>query len=351
MSTIVLTGGGTAGHVTVNLNLKNELSKNFSKIIYIGSQTGIEKELVKNNTNYEYKEITTVKFDRKKIFSNLKIPFKLTKSICEAKKILKESNAKIVFSKGGYVGLPVVIAANKLKIPVICHESDITMGLANKLAKPFAKVVCTNFKITSEKYGKKCKHTGMPLKISNLSKEAAKQKLNINTTKPILLITGGSMGAKHINNFIFENINNLTKDYFVIHLVGNNNINKNIQNESYKQIEFSNDMPTIYKASDYAISRAGANTIVELLANNILTIFIPLPKSVSRGDQIENAKFLEKNNLSTTLYQEELSIKKLQNCLNFLKNNSKNINSAIKFANFKDGTKNIIDIILKEKST
>ncbi len=351
MSTIILTGGGTAGHVTVNLNLKNELYKYFSKIIYIGSKTGIEKELVKNNTNFEYKEITTVKFDRKKIFSNFKIPFKLTKAIGEAKKIIKESNAKIVFSKGGYVGLPVVIAANKLKIPVICHESDITMGLANKLAKPFAKVVCTNFKNTAENYGKKCKHTGMPLNISTLSKEAAKQKLNINTTKPVLLIAGGSLGAKHINNFIFENISNLTKDYFVIHLVGKNNINKNIKNESYKQIEFSNDMPTIYKATDYAISRAGANTIVELLANNILTIFIPLPKSVSRGDQIENARFLEKNNLSITLYQENLSIEKLQNCLNFLKINSKNLKSAIKFANFKDGTKNIVDIILKEKST
>ena len=349
--TIVLTGGGTAGHVTLNINLKNELSKHFDKIIYIGSKTGIEKELITKNTNYKYQPITTVKFERKKIFKNLAIPFKLKKGITEAIKILKESNPCIVFSKGGYVGLPVVIAAHKLKIPVICHESDITMGLANKLAKKYANVICTNFKSTAEKNGKKCVHTGMPLAISKLTKTEAKNKLNIKTNKPILLITGGSLGAKSINEFIFKNLEQLTKDYYIIHLVGKNNFNNTIKNECYKQIEFSNDMWTIMRCADYAISRAGANTIIELLANEILTVFIPLPKTVSRGDQIDNAKFLEKENLSKTILQEDLTLEKLQNLLIYLKNNANFIKKSIKNANFENGTEKIMQIILKEKST
>ncbi len=350
-NTIVLTGGGTAGHVTLNINLKNELEKHFDKIVYIGSKNGIEKELILKNTNYTYHEITTVKFERKKLFKNLAIPFKLKKGIKEATEILKKVKPNIVFSKGGYVGLPVVIAAHKLKIPVICHESDITMGLANKLAKKYANVICTNFKSTAEKHGKKCVHTGMPLNISTLSKEDAKNKLNIKTNKPVLLITGGSLGAKSINEFIFKNIDALTKDYYVIHLVGKNNSNTKILNKDYKQIEFSNNMWLIMRATDFAISRAGANTIIELLSNNILTIFIPLPKTVSRGDQIDNAKFLENQNLSKTILQEELTIEKLQKTLNFLKNNANMIKKSIKIANFENGTKKIINIILKEKST
>ena len=350
-NTIILTGGGTAGHVTVNINLKNELAKYFDKIIYIGSNNGIEKELITKNTTYTYHSITTVKLERKKVLKNLAIPFKLKKGINEAKKILKETKPQIVFSKGGYVSLPVVIAAHKLKIPVVCHESDITMGLANKLAKRYANIICTNFKVTADKYGKKCIYTGMPLAIETISKEYAKQKLKINTSKPILLVTGGSLGAKTINEFIFKNVNELTKNYFIIHLVGKNNYNHDIKNDSYMQIEFSNNMWTIMKCADYAISRAGANTIIELLSNRILTVFIPLPKSVSRGDQIDNAKFLEKENLSTTLLQEDLNFEKLQICLTFLKNNANLIKNSIKNANFENGTQKIIDIILKEKST
>lgn len=349
-NTIVLTGGGTAGHVMPNINLNQHLSKHFSKIIYIGSEHGIEKELVSKNTNYKYYSIPTVKLERKKILKNLLIPFKLYKSIKCAKKLLEEIKPNIIFSKGGYVSLPIVIAGKKLGIPVVCHESDITMGLANKIAKKYANVICTNFNITAEKNGNKCKHTGMPLPISPLTKIQAKEKLKIKTNKKILLVTGGSLGAKKLNEFIFEHINKLTDEYFVYHLVGKNNLNKKIKNNSYIQVEFSNDMWTIFKAADYAISRAGANTIVELLSNNILSIFIPLPKAASRGDQIENAKYLESIEVSTTVFQEDLSLKKVQNALNFLKTNEQNIKNQIKKQNFKDGTNDIIKIILQEKT-
>lgn len=348
---IVLTGGGTAGHTSVNINLQNELKKHFKKIVYIGSENGIEKELIKKRTNYEYKSITTVKLERKKFIKNLSIPIKLSKGIKEAKTILKELSPSVIFSKGGYVGLPVVIAGSKLGIPVICHESDLSMGLANKLAKKYADKICTNFEITAKENGKKCEQTGMPILISSLTKSRAKEKLGINSNKPILLVTGGSLGSKAINEFIFNNIENLTEKYFVYHLVGKNNLNPKIKNKDYLQVEFSNDMLTLYKASTYAISRAGANTIFELLSNQILTIFVPLPKNVSRGDQIENANFMEKQGLSKTCNQDELSIEKVQNLLENLKNNAQKVKNNIKNAKIEDGTNKIINIILNAKKT
>ena len=348
-NSIVLTGGGTAGHVCPNINLSKKLKEHFNKIYYIGSENGIEKKLIESQTDYKYFSISTVKFTRKKIFKNLLIPFKLSKAISEAKKILKETNPSIVFSKGGYVSLPVVIASHKLKIPIICHESDISMGLANKLASKYADKICTNFEITANKSKSKFIHTGSPLPISKLTKSQAKEKLKIKTDKPILLVTGGSLGAKTLNELIFRNINDLTKKFYVLHLVGRNNLNKKINNPSYKQIEFSDNMWTIFKATDYAISRAGANSIMELLANEIPTIFIPLPRGVSRGDQVDNAIYLKNLNLASVIFQEELTIEKLQKELNFIENNAKNIKLSIKKQNFTDGTDKIINLILDTK--
>lgn len=349
MNTIVLTGGGTAGHVTPHITLEKELKKHFEKIIYIGSKNGIEKKLIKTRTSFDYKEIETVKFVRKKLFKNILIPFKLSKAINDSKKILKEAKPDIIFSKGGYVGLPVVIAGKKLGIPVVCHESDISMGLANKLAKKYANVICTNFASTANKHGKKCVHTGSPISCSNLTKNEAKEKLNISTQKPILLITGGSSGAKSINDFVFKNISNLTEKYYVIHLVGNGNLNKNITSKNYKQIEFSNDMKSLFKVADYAISRAGANTIFELLSNMVPTIFIPLPKGASRGDQIDNTNYLDSIDVSRTIHQENLSIQTLFKELDYLEKNAKTIKENIKKHNFIDGTEKIMQILLKEK--
>lgn len=347
--TIVLTGGGTAGHIMPNINLSKELHKHFKNIIYIGSKTGIEKELVKNKTDYKFEEITTVKLNRSKLLKNFAIPFKLLKGKAEAKKLLKKYNPSIVFSKGGYVGLPVVMAAKSLGIPVVCHESDISMGLANKLAKKSATKICTNFLITANQNGKKCVHTGSPIILSDLTKSEAKAKLRIVTAKPVLLVIGGSLGAKSINNFIFENLETLTKDYFVFHIVGKGNLQQ-LSNQNYKQVEFCGDMPTVYKATDFAISRAGANTALELICNKILTIFIPLPKQASRGDQIQNADYFKSNNLSATIQQEDLTLNNLITTLSYLKTNKNQILSSIKNANFEDGTQKIIDIILKQKT-
>lgn len=348
--TIILTGGGTAGHVCPNINLSKELQKYFNKIVYIGSHNGIEKNLIKSQTNYDYKSISSVKFVRKNLFKNILLPFKLSKSILEAKKILKNEKPSIVFSKGGYVSLPVVIAAHKLNIPVICHESDITMGLANKIASKYATKVCTNFEITASKNKKKFICTGSPLPISNLTKIQAKEKLKIKTSKPVLLVTGGSLGANKINELIFDNVDLLSKKYFIIHLVGKGNLNKKLLSKNdYKQIEFSNEMWTIFKASDFALSRAGANSILEILANKIPTIFIPLPKGISRGDQVENAKYIKSLGCANIIFQDELSIEKLQNELNLLEKQSIFIKNQIISQNFEDGTDKIIQLILEYK--
>ncbi len=345
---IVLTGGGTAGHVMPNINLQNELKKHFDTIIYIGSKSGIENKLVKEKTDYIFETITTVKLDRSKIFKNFSIPFLLSKGKKEASEILKKYNPSIVFSKGGYVGLPVVMAAKKLGIPIVCHESDISMGLANKLAKKYATTICTNFEITAKQNGKKCIYTGTPILLSKLTKPEAKQKLNIITTKPVLLVVGGSLGATALNNFVFKNIDELLKEFYVVHIVGKGN-RKNIVKNGYLQIEFCNDMQTMYKASDIALSRAGANTVVELLANKVLTVFVPLPKSASRGDQLQNAAYLENSNYAKQILQENLSIQTLTEAINYLNKNKTQIISNIESSNFKDGTKNIMDVILKEK--
>lgn len=348
--TIILTGGGTAGHVCPHINLEKEFKKHFEKIVYIGSENGIEKKLITSQTSFDYKSISTVKFVRKNIFKNFLLPFKLSKAVNQAKKILKEEKPVVVFSKGGYVSLPVVIASSKLKIPVVCHESDISMGLANKVACKYAIKICTNFEITAEKNKKKFICTGSPLPVSNLTKSQAKEQLKIKTQKPILLVTGGSQGSSAINEIIFKNIDSLTQKYFVVHLVGKNNLNKKLsRKKDYVQIEFSNQMWTLFKASDYAISRAGANTILELLSNQIPTVFIPLPKGVSRGDQVENAKYLKNLGVASVIFQDELDYEKLQNELDFIEKQSKNIKNQINFQNFTDGTERIMKVILDNK--
>lgn len=301
---IILTGGGSAGHVTPNIALLPYLKKHFNKIEYIGSKTGIEKDIIKNE-NIIYHEITTCKLNRSSILKNLTLPFKLTKGIIEAKKILQKTKPDIIFSKGGFVSVPVAIAAHQLKIPIIAHESDLSLGLANKIIYRFCNKMCFTFDNISPKYSEKSVVTGPPIRNEIISKN----KINFNNNKKTILILGGSLGAKTINNFIFSNINQLTKNYNIIHLVGKNNKNETLSNiPNYKQIEYTNNIGELYNSCDLAISRAGSNTIFELKSLNIPMILIPLPKTASRGDQIENANFFAKNNYASVINQDELKL-------------------------------------------
>ncbi len=345
MKTIVLTGGGTAGHCTPHFALTEELKKHFDNIYYIGSVDGIEKRLVKEK-NLPYYEIPTVKLKRSLSLSNLKIPFLLIKSVNSAKKILKELKPSVVFSKGGFVGLPVTIASKLLKIPVIIHESDLTLGLANKIASRFSALTLTTFEDTAKSVSNGVA-VGPPIRKELFlgSREQSLKKYGFSADKPTLLITGGSMGAKAINEITVKNARELTKKYNVLHIVGKGNLTSTFI-KGYYQTEFT-DMKDAYAIADISISRAGSNTLFELLSLKIPTLLIPLPKQESRGDQIENAEFFYKKGLVNYLPQENLTDKTFIFEIDKLIKDKNLILSKLKNANINAGTDKIIEILSK----
>ncbi len=343
MSTIVLTGGGTAGHVMPHIALKPYLDKHFSRVVYIGSKNGMEKDIISKYGGFEFYEIDTVKLDRSKILKNLLIPFKYIKGKHQAKKILKKVNPSIIFSKGGYVALPVVSAGKSLKIPIVAHESDLSLGLANKLSKNKCNCICTTFEQTSKILGKKGVYTGSPILINNT-------KINKpNTNKPILFITGGSLGALSVNQIVWECVDKLCEQFYVIHQVGKNNINPKIKNPNYKQIEFASNMSELIKQADIVVSRAGSNTIFELATNHKPMLLIPLPKGASRGDQIDNAKYFESLGYAKVLYQEICNTETLLNEVKDLYLNKSKYTSTLQKANLPNGTEKILKMILAYK--
>ncbi|MCR5553433.1 MAG: UDP-N-acetylglucosamine--N-acetylmuramyl-(pentapeptide) pyrophosphoryl-undecaprenol N-acetylglucosamine transferase [bacterium] len=346
MNTIVLTGGGTAGHVTPNLNIIPKLKNHFDKIYYIGS-CEIEEKIIKP-TGIPFYKISSTKLIRGKFFANLSIPFKLNKAIKEAKAILKEIKPDVVFSKGGFVSVPVVFAANALNIPIVCHESDLSLGLANRICAKRAKTVCTTFPITSEKGGNKFVCSGSPVNINLLNVPASKAKteLKIKTDLPILLVTGGSLGSAAINNAIFEALNELTKKYYVIHVTGKGNT-KNINQPNYLQIEYANNLPLLICASSVVVSRAGSNTIFELALAHKPMLLIPLPKGASRGDQVENANYFKSKNIANVLLQENLNKTSLINEIDKTYGQREELIKSIKKFNPKSGVDKIVYEIIK----
>lgn len=348
MKKIIFTGGGSAGHVTPNLSLIEKL-KNDYEIHYIGSVSGIEKEIISKYSFITYHPITTVKWIRKLTLKNLLIPFKLFKGINESKKIIKNLNPSIIFSKGGFVSVPVAFAGHKLKVPIIAHESDYSMGLANKLIYKKCNVMCFTFKDTFLNYKQKGVFTGTPLRqnIFTGNKNNILKNFKINLNLPTLLIFGGSLGAQAINKVVFETIDVVCKSFNVFHIVGKNNINKEINISNYHQIEFVNNIEDYFDIADIVVCRAGSNSIFELCALNKPMLLIPLPKTSSRGDQILNAKYLTNKNLSMTLYQEDLTKKSFVNSINTLYSNRNKYKLNLqKEPNF-NGTNKIVELIKK----
>lgn len=299
MTTIALTGGGTAGHVMPSIALLNELYKFSDRIVFIGSN-GIEKQIA---DEYELPFYSTqvVKFDRSHLLNNFKIPFVMKSAIEEAKEILKSENVDAVFAKGGYCSLPASLAAHALDIPLIIHESDYTMGLANKILSRYASRVLTAF---SETFGGE--YVGAPIRdeIFKGSATRAKEKYNLSPSKKTLLVFGGSQGALAINDLIFPIVNNLTKTMNVVHVVGKNEQRK-IVSENYVSIPYASDIADLYAVSDVVVMRAGASSLAEACALGKRVIAIPLPKGTSRGDQILNAESYKKHSLIDVIKQEE----------------------------------------------
>ena len=311
MKRIVLTGGGTAGHVTPNIALIPKLKELGYEIHYIGSKDGIEKKLIEE-LGVPYYGISSGKLRRYFDVKNFTDPFKVMKGFFEARSLLKKLKPNVVFSKGGFVTVPVVIAANKCRIPAIIHESDLTPGLANRLCISSAKKVCANFPETIQYLpAEKAVLTGSPIRKELFSGNKLKglDFSGFTANKPVILVTGGSLGSVAVNNAVRNLLPTLLRDYQVIHLCGKEKLAPELNNKAgYVQYEYiQEELPDLFAAADLIISRAGANTICEILAMRKPNILIPLSAAQSRGDQILNAESFHAQGFSYVLKEEDLS--------------------------------------------
>jgi len=309
---IVLTGGGTAGHVTPNLALIPELKKAGWEIHYIGTENSIEEELISPIEGVVYHRVKSGKLRRYFDLKNLTDPFRVIQGSFQSFSLIKRLKADFVFSKGGFVSVPVVIGGWMNRIPVIIHESDLTPGLANKIAARFAKKVCTTFPETLDYFPKgKAIHTGTPIRPELLKgdKTEGLALCGFDPSKPVILVMGGSQGSLAINNALRAILDKLTKRFSVVHICGKGHIDQKLEGkEGYKQFEYVNEELTHLMAmADIVISRAGANSIYEFLALKLPSLLIPLPLSVSRGDQILNARSFESQGFSKLLLQENMN--------------------------------------------
>jgi len=339
MKKIAFTGGGTIGHVAVNLALIPEAQKRDIETIYIGSKNGIEKEMITDSAkDTKYIPISSGKLRRYLSFENLKDVFKVLKGVLDARKVLKKEKPDLVFSKGGFVSVPVIIAAKSLKIPSIVHESDVTPGLANKISMKFANKMYTTFEETLKYVPKeKSDYIGAIIRedLRDGSKEEGYQLTGFNDQLPVLLIMGGSLGSKALNKAIRDNLDYLTKKYQIIHLTGKGHVDQNIKNANYVQYEFvSNELMHFYAITDTVISRAGANAIYEFATMKLPMLLIPLGLDQSRGDQIDNAKIFEKNGYAKVLQEKDVNQSNLISQLDKLENEREDI--IDKMSHFKE---------------
>lgn len=346
---IVLTGGGTAGHVTPNLALLPHLKNRGYEISYIGSYEGIEKKLI---ADYEipYYGISTGKLRRYFDPKNFTDPFRVIKGFSEAKKILREIKPDVVFSKGGFVSVPVVRAAAALKIPCIIHESDMTPGLANKICIPVATKVCCNFPETLNHLPKdKAVLTGSPIReeLSKGNKLAAYEVCGFTANKPVIMVIGGSLGSVAINKAVREALPSLLQDFQVVHICGKEKIdNLLLTTKGYHQFEYLKaELKDIFAMADIVISRAGANAICEILALKKPNLLIPLPAGSSRGDQILNAASFEAQGYSMVVSEDDLTKELLVSKIQELYCNRNTYIQAMEESEQSDSIKTIMSLI------
>ena len=343
---ILLTGGGTAGHVTPNLALLPYLKAEGYEIVYIGSQNGIERTLIEAE-GIPYYGISTGKLRRYLSKENIKDMFRVVKGIAEAKKLIKKLKPDLVFSKGGFVAVPVVLGAKSNNVPVIIHESDITPGLANKIAMPSARVVCSTFPETLQYVPKgKGVHTGTPIRKELFEGDRQKGLAACKFTgeKPVLLMMGGSLGAVKLNNCLREILPELVKTFDVIHLCGKGNLDAHLrEQEGYMQFEYVSDgLNDLFAAADFIVSRAGSNSISEFLALKKPHLLIPLSAKASRGDQILNAASFEKQGFARVLDEDEMTAESMKKEIFELFANKEKYVSAMENASTGDGVEAVM---------
>ena len=347
MKKIVLTGGGTAGHVTPNLALLPALKEHGYEIRYIGSYNGIEKKLIEN-AGIPYDGISSGKLRRYFDLKNFSDPFRVIKGYAEALRILKKQKPDVVFSKGGFVAVPVVLAAKHYKIPTIIHESDITPGLANKICIPSAKKVCCNFPETLAYLPEdKALLTGSPIRQELLKGDrlSGLQFTHLSPDRPVILVIGGSLGSVKVNTAVRNILPRILEHFQVIHICGKEHLEDSlIGTPGYVQYEYvDKPLKHLFAAADLVISRAGANSICELLALRKPNLLIPLSAAASRGDQILNARSFERQGFSMVLEEEELSAETLVSSVHTLYKNRDTFIDAMRDS----GQHNSIDTIIR----
>lgn len=351
MKRIILTGGGTAGHVTPNIALIPELEKRGYEIHYIGSKTGIEKELI-GNFDIPYYGISSGKLRRYFDMKNFTDPFRILKGYAEADKLMKKICPDVVFSKGGFVTVPVVKAAKRRRVPCVLHESDISPGLANRLCISSAAAICANFPETLEHLPEgRAYLTGSPIRAELFSgnRLTGLDFCGFTAEKPVILVIGGSLGSVRVNEAVREILPQLLERYQIIHLCGKDKIDESFQGlEGYVQYEYiQKELCDLLDAADIVISRAGANAICELLALHKPNILIPLSMEASRGDQILNAASFEKQGYSFVIKEEDLTSECLLKAIHEVDERKQEYRDAMAAANQQNAVVMVADIIDK----
>ncbi|MCU6795757.1 undecaprenyldiphospho-muramoylpentapeptide beta-N-acetylglucosaminyltransferase [Paenibacillus sp. WQ 127069] len=351
MKKIVFTGGGSAGHVTPNLAIIAKLKLQGWDIQYIGSQQGIEREII-GQEGIPFHPIASGKLRRYFDFKNMKDPFNVIRGVGQAYRLLRKLKPDVVFSKGGFVSVPVILASKLNRIPIIIHESDMTPGLANKISLPFADQVCVTFPESLKHIkGNKAICTGLPIREHILLGNAMKglQLCDFHQQKPILLVMGGSLGAQRINSVVRAALDVLLQSYQIVHLCGKGHVDEAFQGRrGYRQFEYLNeDLPDVLAMTNLVVSRAGATSIFEFLALEKPMLLIPLTKQASRGDQILNAGSFQSMGYGEILFEEQLTADTLIQSIELLHLNQEKYVEKAKEAKHINGTDAIIKLIKK----
>lgn len=353
---VVLTGGGTAGHVSVNEALIPVFIEKGYEIHYIGSHDGIEKELIKDgHREVTYHAIQSGKLRRYFSMKNFSDPFKVGAGTIQAYSILRKVKPEIIFSKGGFVSVPVVLAAKLAKIPVVVHESDVTPGLANKLALPFSKHIFTVFEQTLDYVpAGKATCTGAVIRpeIFQGDRKEGLRIAGLTGEKPVFIVMGGSQGSAVLNNAVRKELDTVLEKFEIIHLCGKGNIDESLEHrKGYTQFEYVTEgLPHLLAASDYAVSRAGSNAIFELLSVLKPMLLIPLSAAQSRGDQLLNASLFKSLGIAKVAQEEELDEVSLASLFTTLRDDKDNLVSNMRKVSHTKSPETMADLILSYKN-
>ena len=349
MKKIVLTGGGTLGHVTPHLSLIPHLLQAGYEIHYIGTEKGMEAEKIRSLPGVTYHAVQSGKLRRYFSWQNFIDPFKVIAGALQSARLMSKLKPDVVFSKGGFVAVPVVFGAWLHHVPVVCHESDLTPGLANRLCAPFARKIATTFPECAQALGPKAEMTGTPLRpeLFRGSRARGLSLLGFDGSRPILLMMGGSSGAQAVNKALREALPRLTDQFDVAHICGKGNLDEELQGVSgYRQLEFLDaELPDALACADLVLSRAGSNALCEFQALCKPMLLVPYPKGASRGDQILNAQSLQKRGLARVLLQEDMTADTLVRALEDTWADREQLTAALHAAPPADGTRRVLEMI------